>query len=368
MTVSRRLADVRHAVRVAAGALALLVLAGCSSAPPAPGWTRRPVPASTPAPQDEVDRWPGANGRVAGRHERLLVYVPGGGDTLEGIASRFYGSAAEAWRLADANVAGWSPPSADHPLVVPLVEADPLGVASGGVQLVPVLCYHRFGSSPSKMTVTPAQFEAQLQWLARERYTVVRLSDLAEFLEGRRALPRRSVVITVDDGYESFHRHAFPLLLRYGVPATLFLYTDFVGARDALSWAQLRELAASGLVDVQAHSKSHRNLVQREPGETDEAYLRAIDAELRAPRAEIERRLARQGVQVRHLAYPFGDANQAVLDAMRRQGYGIGVTVDPGGNAFFAHPLMLRRTMIFGDHDLDAFALRVATRLPTSAP
>ncbi|MBI3157662.1 MAG: polysaccharide deacetylase family protein [Burkholderiales bacterium] len=369
MTVSRGPADAIRSVRIAAATLALLVFAGCASAPPPPpGWTRRPVPATAAAPPDAVDRWPGANGQVAGRHERLLVYVPGGGDTLEGIAARFYGSAAEAWRLAEANAAAWSPPSAGHPLVVPLVEADPLGVGSGGAQLVPVLCYHRFGRSPSKMTVTPAQFEAQLQWLARERYTVVRLSDLAEFLDGRRALPRRSVVITVDDGYESFHRYAFPLLLRYGMPATLFLYTDFVGARDALSWAQLRELAASGLVDVQAHSKSHRNLVQRESGETDEAYLRAIDAELSAPRAEIERRLARQGVQVRHLAYPFGDANQAVLDAMRRQGYGIGVTVDPGGNAFYAHPLMLRRTMIFGDHDLDAFALRLATRLPTSAP
>ncbi|HMR68789.1 MAG TPA: polysaccharide deacetylase family protein [Rubrivivax sp.] len=357
----------RRGAQAVAAALLLLVLAGCASEPP-PAWTRRPVPAAASAQHEAADRWPGANGVIAGRHERLLVYVPGGGDTLEGIAARFYGSAADAWRIAEANAAGWSPPSEGYPLVVPLVDTNPLGVDAEGAQLVPVLTYHRFGPRASKMTVTPAQFEAQLQWLARERFSVVRLSDLGEFLAGRRALPGRSVVITVDDGYNSFHRYAFPLLLRYGVPATMFVYTDFVGAGDALSWAQLRELAASGLVDVQAHSKSHRNLAQREPGETDDAYLRSIEIELRAPRAEIERRLADEGVRVRQFAYPFGDANQAVLDTMRRLGYEIGATVDPGGNAFFAHPLMLRRTMIFGDHDLDAFAARVATRLPVTTP
>lgn len=346
----------------------VLLLAACAGAPPPAPPPAAPQPAPPPLPARVADRWPAANGEVAGRHERLLVYLPGAGDTLEGISARFYGSAAEAWRIADANPAGWAPPTRDQPLVVPLVDANPIGVTPQGVQVVPVLCYHRFGATASKMTVTPAQFEAQLQWLARERFTVVRLSDLAEFLAGRRALPRRAVVITVDDGYESFHRHAYPLLRKYEVPATLFLYTDFVGARDALSWAQLGELAASGLVDVQAHSKTHRNLVQREAGETDEAYQRAVEAELRAPRAAIERRLAAQGVQVRHFAYPFGDANQAVLDAMRRQGYELGVTVEPGSNPFYAHALMLRRTMIFGDHDLQAFASRVVTLRPAAAP
>jgi len=64
-------------------------------------------------------------------------------------------------------------------------------------------------------------------------------------------------------------------------------------------------------------------------------------------------------VQVRHYAFPYGDANQSLLDLLARQRYQLGLTVNPGGNAFFAQPLMLRRTMIYGDQDLGTFKLKL---------
>ena len=85
-------------------------------------------------------------------------------------------------------------------------------------------------------------------------------------------------------------------------------------------------------------------------------------------RATLERWLAPAGVQVRHFAYPYGDANDLVLDSMQRNGFDIGVTVNPGGNPFFADPLMLRRTMIFGDQNLEAFKARVQIRRTTARP
>lgn len=78
--------------------------------------------------------------------------------------------------------------------------------------------------------------------------------------------------------------------------------------------------------------------------------------EARAPRELLERRLSGT---VRQYAYPFGDANEAVLDALTRQQYQLAVTVTPGGNAFFSMPLMLRRTMIFGDIDIEAFKAKL---------
>jgi peptidoglycan/xylan/chitin deacetylase (PgdA/CDA1 family) len=109
------------------------------------------------------------------------------------------------------------------------------------------------------------------------------------------------------------------VLKKYGLPATVFVYTDFLGGGDALTWAQLQEMQASGLVDVQSHSKSHRNLIERRPGETDERYRANIDAEMRVPRETLERRLP--PLKVRHLAYPFGDANEQVLDSASRHGF-----------------------------------------------
>ena len=340
----------------------MLLLAACAGPSPtpavAPPVVQPPAAATTPSADGPV---PGAMGDVAGRNERVLVYLPRDGDTLAGVAKRFLGSTDRAWQIADANDQRWQL-AGGQPLVVPLGDGSALGVTADGAQAVTILCYHRFGPGSAKMVVAAPQFEAQLEWLARNHYQVLRLGDMAGFLAGKKPLPQRSVVITIDDGYESVYHHAFPLLKRYGFPATLFVYTDFIGSRDGLSWAQLQELAESGLVDIQAHSKSHRNLIEQAANETDDTYRQNIETELQLPRALIQHRLGAMGIQVHHFAYPFGDANEVVLDAMQREQYELGVTVIPGGNAFFAHPLMLRRTMIYGDHTLDDFKARLQVR------
>jgi peptidoglycan/xylan/chitin deacetylase (PgdA/CDA1 family) len=362
--------------------LALMgLLAACGSAP-----VQAPAAVATINPVPDKDAVPGARGSVVGRSDKLLIYQPAEGDTLAAIATRLLGKADRAWQIADANFRSETPgaganasqtaaspsslwqPSAGVPLVVPLTGSAPVGVDADGYQAVPILCYHRFGIGPSKMIISPSQFEAQLDWLARNQFRVLRLSELAGFLAAREALPQRSVVITIDDGYESVHRHALPLLKKYGVPATLFMYTDFVGTGDGLSWVQLQELAKSGLVDIQAHSKTHRNLIDKGASESDTAYRQNIDTELRVPRQALEKRLAAIGVKVRHFAYPFGDANELVLEGMQRHQYELGLTVNPGGNPFFSHPMMLRRTMIFGDHDLEDFKSRLQIRKPMLKP
>ena len=48
-------------------------------------------------------------------------------------------------------------------------------------------------------------------------------------------------------------------------------------------------------------------------------------------------------------------ANEIVLERLAQADHSLGLTVNPGGNPFFAHPLMLRRTMVFGEYDLEQF-------------
>ena len=357
-------------VRLAPFALCfgLLLLQACTTVPRAGGAAGAGVESRPAAPVAGAAASVAA-GDVLGRNERLLIYNPKAEDTLGSIAARFLGGADEAWVIGDFN--GINKAVAGQPLVVPLKPLNPAGVTADGVQTVPILCYHRFGTSAAtagwggKMTVSPSNFAAQLDWLARNDYHVIRLAQLQGFLDGKQALPKRSVVITFDDGYETVYRHALPLLRKYNFPATLFVYTDFIGAGDALSWAQLQELSASGLVSVQAHSKTHRNLIERTTGEPDDRYRQMLELEARAPREAIERKLPGP---VRQYAYPYGDANEMVLDVLARQQYQLAVTVNPGGNAFFAQPLMLRRTMIYGDHDLEAFKARLQTSRAIVAP
>jgi peptidoglycan/xylan/chitin deacetylase (PgdA/CDA1 family) len=341
-----------EACQRAALIVAGMLVAACSTtaprvSPPAPALSR-PVNTAT---------------EVLGRSDRLVIYRPREGETLRSIAEQFLGAADRDWVIADAN--NINRVTAGQPLVVPLKPFNAVGVQADRYQTVPILCYHRFGGAPNKMAVSPATFAAQLDWLARNDYRVIRLSQLTGFLQGRESLPRRAVVITMDDGYESVHRHALPLLRKYGFPATVFVYTDFIGAGDALSWNQIVDLKASGLIEIQAHSKSHRNLIERLPGETDERYRQAIEAELRVPRELLERRIS---TPVRHFAFPYGDANDTVLELMARQQYQLGVTVYPGGNPFYAMPTMLRRTMIFGDFDIETFRSKLQVSRSVSAP
>jgi peptidoglycan/xylan/chitin deacetylase (PgdA/CDA1 family) len=341
-------------------ALALL-LPGCASrgvvgAPVASTATR--VMRDAPAPR----------GVVLGRNERVLVYMPQPGDTWASLAARFLGDAAQAWRIAEANRGDRADrnPELGVPLAVPLAASNPLGIGPEGAQRIAILCWHRIGTTGTKMTITPQRFEAQLDWLVGNGYAVVSLDDVAAFMAGRKELPDKAVALTFDDGYESVWRHAFPALRKRGMPATLFVYTDFVGAGDALSWSQMDEMRRSGLVDIQAHSKSHRNLAERWPGESDTAYRARLDTELAAPRATIERALP--GSRVRHFAYPYGDASEAVLEAMQRQGYELGLTVVPTLVPFYAAPLMLGRLMIYGDLELDEFKARVQGRRVNARP
>ncbi len=320
------------------------------------GWAQaQPADLPSPALPALKPAQPGAMAQVLGRTERLLVVLPAEGDSLLALAERFLGRADRAWWLADAG--GLTP---GQPLVVPLVHPNPTGFGSDGYQTVPVLSYHRFGPASSAMVVTPAQFEAQLQALSEPGMHVLRLADLAGFLAGREPLPARSVVITVDDGHESFYLHAFPLLQKHRLPATLFVHTGAVGSPEYMSWAQIQEVAASGLVSVQAHSQTHQNLAARAPRETDLAYRRRLELEVQTSRRQIEQRLP--GATVNHFAYPFGDASPGLMDTLARNAFELGLSARAGGNAFFRPPYLLQRTLVLGDYTLEDFRGRLQTR------
>jgi len=332
------------------GAALLALVASCATPPPPPPEQPSPVP---PA----VDPGP-----VVGRDNDYVIVSARSGETMASLAERYLGDAGKAWWIAQLNNA--STVREGQIVVVPLRQRNAIGVFANGYQTVPILCYHRFGTKTSKLNVTPAAFEQQMEWLARNGYTVVTLARLARFLDGKEALPAKSVAITIDDGYRSSYEIAYPILRKYGFPATVFLYTDFVGASDAMSWAQMKDMTSSGLVTIQPHSKSHANLTQRLPNETDARYRDRIRREVDAPVTVIKERLAEP---IFAFAYPYGDVNEYVVDLLVKDSVGQGVTVTPGGNPFYAYPYMLRRTMIFGNDDLDAFKAKLVTFVRTGA-
>jgi len=281
----------------------------------------------------------------------FVVVLAQPGDTPESLAATFLGDPAKAWMIEDYNDARDLAPGQE--VVIPKRDWNARGVFPAGYQLVPVLVYH--GLAPQargRLVIAAGAFAEQMRYLKAKGYRVVRLADLIAFTSLGRQLPRRSVVLSFDDGYKSFLLYAYPVLKELGFTATLFVYTDYVGTgRNALGWDDLRRLAGEGF-EVEAHSKSHGDL-RRAPAETAEQYARRMQAELRDPIASFQRQL---GLTPRILAYPYGGYDAALVEQVKESGYVAAFSVHREANPSFGDPLMLDRCQIYSDMTLEEFA------------
>jgi peptidoglycan/xylan/chitin deacetylase (PgdA/CDA1 family) len=135
------------------------------------------------------------------------------------------------------------------------------------------------------------------------------------------------------------------------MPATLFVYTDFVGAPLGVSWEQIEEMQHSGIIDIQSHSKSHASLVI--PADDELNFTEEIRHQIHYPRALIERKLHKHADI---FSYPYGDSSDHAIDELAAQGIRMSVTVQQGGNPAFVNPYLLKRTMIYSDDSIETFA------------
>lgn len=209
---------------------------------------------------------------------------------------------------------------------------------------IPVLCYHRFGghNAQDAYSVTPEEFAAQLEMIQAEGMTPVSLSSLAAGLKGASRLPAKPVVITVDDGYRDFNKHARPLLAAKGYAAALFVYPAFVGTKHGFSRQDLAELQAAGF-EIGSHSATHAYLTRRPAGETPEARQARLQAELAGSREKLREW---SGGEVLALSYPYGLWDQETAEAAQAAGHELMFTVDPGPNDAATPRYALKRTMI----------------------
>jgi peptidoglycan/xylan/chitin deacetylase (PgdA/CDA1 family) len=249
-----------------------------------------------------------------------------------------------------------------------------------------VFYYHRVADvdfvdgAVDDWNVRPETFERQVAALG-EFAEIVPLLELPQRLRDRQKGGRPLVSLTFDDGYASFHRHALPVLKRYGAHATAFVVTGTVGrggpqpfdrwarknlgrtrADDwrAMTWGELEDCVASGLVHLGAHSHSHLRGSLCTPEQLAEEASRS--------REVLRGRLG--DTQARAYAYPYGstrlgDASPAYAAAVRGAGYEAAVTTDLGLVTAGSDPFLLPRVEA---HALDAPGVLRAKAVGALAP
>ncbi len=201
---------------------------------------------------------------------------------------------------------------------------------------IPILGYHRVGPfrGDHVPTVSAEAFERQLSFLARGHYRILSLEEVVRMLDERRPMPRRSVVITFDDGYEETHTVAWPLLRRFGFPAVVFIAPGEVGRPGFVTWAQVEELAKDG-VAVGSHTMHH-------------SYIPLVKADRLAEeviesKREIERRIGRP---VQFLSYPIGGYTPQAQALAKDAGYRAACTTNRAAPGVPLDRFALRRIKV----------------------
>lgn len=285
-----------------------------------------------------------------------VLYPRDRGVALETLARQYYGSERDIWRIEDAHNPD-SPGSTDF-ITIPLKEKNKGGVFANGYQAVPILCYHKFlPNDPSPLNTPPGIFRQQMAFLKNNGFRTISPDMLLAFLRYRRQIPKKAVMITIDDGFKTGLETAAPILLEFGFSAVFFIYTDYIGVSGkALTWQDLRQLKADGFY-IGSHSTSHSDLSRKLEDETNDAYRKRLYKEIVVSKQNIDRKLNQNTII---FSFPYGRYNKHVMGESRKAGYKMAVSVKRGSNPFFSNPLALKRDMIL-KKDIGTFKTRLHT-------
>ncbi|MFZ2890214.1 polysaccharide deacetylase family protein [Sulfuricurvum sp.] len=220
---------------------------------------------------------------------------------------------------------------------------------------IPVLCYHRFGVEVSdSMTIKNTAFAEQMEWLKTHGYSVIPLDMAMGYLSGKvKTIPAKSVVITVDDGHKSVYSDMAPIVKKYKIPVTLFIYPSAISnAKYAMNWEQLRELETTKLFRVESHTYWHPNFKKEKKTLTSEEYAKSVDKQLNGSKKKLEEKT---GHEIKYLAWVFGIYDDALLVDAKKAGYAAAFTIDRKHASSGDNTMALGRYMVVSKHTIKDF-------------
>ena len=199
-----------------------------------------------------------------------------------------------------------------------------------------------------RYAVPPAEFAAQLDYLAQEGYTTITPQDYARARKGKQELPAKPVILSFDDGYEDNWRVVFPMLQERGMKAVFYVVTNDIGQPGYMTWDNLFDLEHSGM-EIGSHTANHIPLTTLTPTEQrDELRLSKLLLEWRGMKT------------IYSFSYPNGAYDDTVVAMLAEENYLTAVTGEAGLNTFETNPYRLHRVNIPAPHlGLTEFRLRL---------
>ncbi|EAB8636058.1 carbohydrate transporter [Salmonella enterica subsp. enterica] len=227
---------------------------------------------------------------------------------------------------------------------------------------LPVLMYHHVSPRPGLVTLSPRTFREQMKWLAESGWKTVTSCELEGFYRGE-SLPRKSVMLTFDDGWLDNWFQVFPVLQEFNLNAHIFLITGLTGkgpvrkqevsvfshqeceerikqgcADDVmLRWSEVQEMRDSGLVEFHLHTHTHQRW---DRVDSIQSHLEFLKADILLGRECMKAML---GNCSRHLCWPEGYYTHEYIRVAKALGFSYLYTTERRMNSPRHDPLRIGR-------------------------
>lgn len=219
-----------------------------------------------------------------------------------------------------------------------------------GTTTIPILLYHKIdhrnllllneNKQMLKFSVQADVFDAQMKYIVDQNYTVLTLEQLIK-AKNNNTMPEKPLVITLDDGWRSQYADALPILLKYNLPATFYIYTEVIDAPLYMTWGNLQSLVEKHM-EIADHTMRHPRLTK--------VAANTLYEELVQSRYSLEKTLH---ITVSDFAYPYGDYNARILQAVKDAGYTSARTTHQSKHNDFKNMYQLNTINV--ENDIESF-------------
>ncbi len=202
---------------------------------------------------------------------------------------------------------------------------------------LPIIMYHHISKSSARLndfTISPEQFEKDMLYLKENGYETISVNQLLNYVYKNEPLPEKPIMITFDDGHESFYEYIYPMLKQYNLKAVLSIVGSFTDTYTQnedhninysyLTWQQINELADSGYVEIGNHTYDLHSIdkgrkgCSKNNGENIEQYRNMLTKDVMKLQDEI---LNYTGTNTKVFTYPFGKYTKETKEIIKDLGF-----------------------------------------------
>ncbi|AFS78754.1 polysaccharide deacetylase [Gottschalkia acidurici 9a] len=224
---------------------------------------------------------------------------------------------------------------------------------------IPVLMYHNIEPNPEfkkiTYTIKPELFESHMKALKEKGYNTITVTELNDFIKNKKELPKKPILITLDDGKTNNYEYAYPVLKKLNMKGNMFVITHTAEEHkneQYLDWNRLKEMYDSGVMDIQGHTYNLHHKIDNDPvifnklyRESEDEYKERILNDFKLSKQLIEDNI---GNKVISLAYPYGEYDDEIEEIAKQAGYQQTYSTDTGIMSKKDSPYLVKRINIDG--------------------